>query len=63
MSQSAARIKENMGALEVSLSSEEVAELDAAVPADQVVGTRYPGEAVGRQLEAAWHLTPVYDCI
>lgn len=41
--QSAERIKENMGAAGVQLSAEEVARLEQEVPADQVVGTRYPG--------------------
>lgn len=45
--QSAERIKENMGAAGVQLSAEEVARLEQEVPADKVVGTRYPGAEAG----------------
>ena len=35
------RLEENVGSLSVSLSAEEVAELEAAVPASAVAGARY----------------------
>ena len=37
-----ARLDENLGALDVSLTSEEVAALAAAIPAGAAAGTRYP---------------------
>ena len=37
-----ARLDENLGALKVSLSAEDVARIDAAVPAGAAAGTRYP---------------------
>ncbi len=37
-----ARLDENMGALDITLTPEEVAALAAAVPPDAVAGTRYP---------------------
>lgn len=37
-----ARLDENLGALKVSLSSEDVARIDAAVPKGAAAGTRYP---------------------
>ena len=36
------RLQENLGALTVSLSAAELAEIDAAVPAGSAAGTRYP---------------------
>jgi aryl-alcohol dehydrogenase-like predicted oxidoreductase len=36
------RLKENLGALDVSLSANEVARISAAVPAGAAAGTRYP---------------------
>ena len=38
----AARFDENLGALDVKLSPEEVAHISAAVPAGAAAGTRYP---------------------
>ena len=38
----AARLDENVGALNVSLSAEDVAWISAAVPAGAAAGTRYP---------------------
>jgi aryl-alcohol dehydrogenase-like predicted oxidoreductase len=46
-----ARLDENLGALDVVLSAEELAALDAAVPAGAAAGTRYPtGGMAGVQL-------------
>lgn len=39
-------MEENMGALEVSMSAEDVTELEAAVPENEVAGTRYPNDEV-----------------
>ncbi|MFC7692980.1 hypothetical protein ACFQY5_28885 [Paeniroseomonas aquatica] len=36
------RLQENLGALAVTLSAEEVARIGAAVPAGAAAGTRYP---------------------
>ena len=38
-----AQLAESLGALEVKLSAEEIAEIEAAVPAEAVAGTRYDG--------------------
>jgi aryl-alcohol dehydrogenase-like predicted oxidoreductase len=38
----AARLDENVGALNVKLSAEEVARISAAVPVGAAAGTRYP---------------------
>jgi aryl-alcohol dehydrogenase-like predicted oxidoreductase len=40
------RLEENVGALEVSLTPEEVARLDSAFPAGAASGTRYPERAM-----------------
>ncbi|MBS1243739.1 MAG: aldo/keto reductase [Deltaproteobacteria bacterium] len=40
------RLEENVGALEVSLTPEEVARLDSAFPAGAAAGTRYPEQAM-----------------
>ena len=40
------RLEENVGALEVSLTPEEVARLDAAFPVGAAAGTRYPEQAM-----------------
>ena len=40
------RLEENVGALELSLSTEEVARLDAAFPVGAAAGTRYPEQAM-----------------
>ncbi len=37
-----ARLKENLGALDVRLSADDLARIDAAVPAGAAAGTRYP---------------------
>ena len=37
-----ARLRENLGALDVHLSAEDLARIDAAVPAGAAAGTRYP---------------------
>ena len=37
-----ARLDENLGALKVTLSAEDVARIDAAVPTGAAAGTRYP---------------------
>jgi len=37
-----ARLRENLGALDVHLSAEDIARIDAAVPAGAAAGTRYP---------------------
>jgi aryl-alcohol dehydrogenase-like predicted oxidoreductase len=42
-----ARLDENLGALDVSLSAAEVAELSAAVPVGAASGTRYPAGGMG----------------
>jgi aryl-alcohol dehydrogenase-like predicted oxidoreductase len=41
------RLEENLGALRVALSAEEIARISAAVPAGAAAGTRYP--AAGMQ--------------
>jgi aryl-alcohol dehydrogenase-like predicted oxidoreductase len=41
-----AQLTDALSALDVSLDASEVAALEAAVPADQVAGTRYPGPAM-----------------
>ena len=38
---SEARLEESLGALELALSPDQIARLEAAVPADKVAGTRY----------------------
>lgn len=56
----AACLEENMGALAVSMSPEDVAELEAAVPEDEIVGTRYPNHSVSPK----WNelvLTPTFE--
>jgi len=40
------RLEENVGALQVPLTPEEVARLDAAFPAGAAAGTRYPEQAM-----------------
>jgi aryl-alcohol dehydrogenase-like predicted oxidoreductase len=40
------RLEENVGALEVSLTPEEVARIDAAFPVGAAAGTRYPEQAM-----------------
>jgi aryl-alcohol dehydrogenase-like predicted oxidoreductase len=40
------RLEENVGALQVALTSEEVARLDAAFPVGAAAGTRYPEQAM-----------------
>jgi aryl-alcohol dehydrogenase-like predicted oxidoreductase len=40
------RLEENVGALELSLTTEEVARLDAAFPVGAAAGTRYPEQAM-----------------
>lgn len=40
------RLEENLGALDVSLSADEVARISAAVPAGAAAGTRYPAGAM-----------------
>jgi aryl-alcohol dehydrogenase-like predicted oxidoreductase len=40
------QLADALSSLEVSLSSSEVAALEAAVPASEVAGTRYPGPAM-----------------
>jgi len=40
------RLEENVGALEVSLTPEEIARLDAAFPEGAAAGTRYPEQAM-----------------
>jgi len=40
------RLEENVGALEVTLTPEEVARLDAAFPVGAAAGTRYPEQAM-----------------
>jgi aryl-alcohol dehydrogenase-like predicted oxidoreductase len=47
----ASRVVENVGAFQVQLTKEDLAELEAAVPHDKVVGDRYPAQ----------HLTYHYD--
>jgi aryl-alcohol dehydrogenase-like predicted oxidoreductase len=42
-----AQLEESLGALSVSLSPEEVARLEEAVPAAAVVGSRYPAPQMG----------------
>ncbi len=42
-----ARLDENLGALKVSLSAEDVARIDAAVPKGAAAGTRYPAGGMG----------------
>src|SRR6202790_195040 len=42
-----ARLGENLGALKVSLSAEDVARIDAAVPTGAAAGTRYPAGGMG----------------
>mgnify|MGYP003338718187 CR=1 FL=1 len=42
-----ARLDENLGALKVSLSTEDVARIDAAVPKGAAAGTRYPAGGMG----------------
>jgi len=39
---SIARLEENLGALQVTLTAEDLARLDAAIPAGAAAGTRYP---------------------
>jgi aryl-alcohol dehydrogenase-like predicted oxidoreductase len=41
------RLDENLGALQVSLSAEDVARIDAAVPKGAAAGTRYPAGGMG----------------
>ena len=41
------RLDENLGALKVSLSAEDVARIDAAVPKGAAAGTRYPAGGMG----------------
>ena len=40
------RLEENVGALELSLTPDEVARLDAAFPVGAAAGTRYPEQAM-----------------
>jgi aryl-alcohol dehydrogenase-like predicted oxidoreductase len=42
-----ARLEENLGALSVSLSAEDVARIGAAVPTGSAAGTRYPAGGMG----------------
>ncbi|MBU8536249.1 aldo/keto reductase [Falsiroseomonas tokyonensis] len=42
-----ARLQEALGALELRLTPEDIAALEAAVPAEAVAGTRYPAEHMG----------------
>lgn len=42
-----ARLDENLGALKVSLSAEDVARIDAAAPKGAAAGTRYPAGGMG----------------
>ncbi len=42
------RLDEALGALELTLSPDELAEIGAALPADAVAGTRYPQAAMGQ---------------
>jgi len=42
-----ARLDENLGALKVNLSAEDVARIDAAVPKGAAAGTRYPAGGMG----------------
>ncbi len=41
-----ARVDENIGALDVKLTPQEISRISEAVPADSVGGTRYPAEAM-----------------
>ena len=41
------RMAENLGSLSVTLSPQEVADIDAAVPAGAAAGTRYPAAGMG----------------
>jgi len=45
------QLEESLGALEIALSPEDLARLEAAVPADAVAGTRY-GEPQMRMLDS-----------
>jgi len=38
----AARLEENLGALDVTLTADEAATISAAIPAGAAAGTRYP---------------------
>ena len=40
------RLEENAGAVEVTLTDAELAEIDEVIPKDMAVGTRYPEEAM-----------------
>lgn len=42
-----ARLDENLGALSIKLTPDEVAKLDAAIPPGAAAGSRYPGAAMG----------------
>ena len=44
---SAARLDENIGALALSLTADEVAAMSAAIPKGAAAGTRYPAGAMG----------------
>jgi aryl-alcohol dehydrogenase-like predicted oxidoreductase len=41
-----ARLRESLGALDLALSKEELAQIERAVPAEQVAGARYPDAAM-----------------
>ena len=43
----AARLDENLGALAVKLTPDEVAKISAAIPPGAAAGTRYPEAAMG----------------
>jgi aryl-alcohol dehydrogenase-like predicted oxidoreductase len=44
---SPARMQENLGALSVTLTAQDLAEIDAAIPAGAAAGTRYPAAGMG----------------
>ncbi len=41
------RVDENAAAVDITISDDELAEIDAAIPRDLVTGSRYPEEAMG----------------
>jgi len=41
------RLDENVESVDISLTEDELAEIDAVIPRDMVTGSRYPEEAMG----------------